>query len=59
MPYVLSLPEEDLDRIREALFANADEQNVMKLAPVHEDLQGAFGYEVLGWVRAELLREFE
>lgn len=54
---VVQLPEEDLDRIRDALFANADEENRIKLTPVFEDLGGAFPYEVIGCVRAEILRE--
>ncbi len=54
---VVQLPEEDIDRIRDALFANSDEENHIKLTPVFEDLGGAFTYEVLSCVRAELLRE--
>ena len=54
---VVQLPEEDIDRIRDALFANSDEENRIKLTPVFEDLGGAFTYEVLSCVRAELLRE--
>ena len=53
---VIQLPEEDLNSIRDALFANADEENRIKLTPVFDDLAGAFSYEVLGCVRAELLR---
>jgi len=54
---VVQLPEEDIDRIRDALFANSDEDNRIKLTPVFEDLGGVFSYEVLSCVRAELLRE--
>ena len=54
---VVQLPEDDIDRIRDALFANSDEENRIKLTPVFEDLDGAYTYEVLSCVRAEILRE--
>ncbi|OUS23804.1 ATP-dependent DNA helicase RecQ [Gammaproteobacteria bacterium 45_16_T64] len=54
---VVQLPEEDIDRVRDALFAHADEDNKIKLTPVYEDLEGHYSYEIIGCIRAEILRD--